>query len=126
MTQSISDLGFALEKRPPPGLKYRPVAGRRGRTLLLGGFVSRNKVASGSGFTLFFLTQCPGPKREGGTQTEPSEGLRSSAALPCPCGARLASFEALVLLRLFLLFLVPLVVEGRLEFLVEGVCVRVV
>ena len=88
------------------------MAGNRGLTLLLGGFVRRSKTSAGRGFTLFFLTQWPGPKREGGTQTAPSLGLKSSVALPWPWGERLASFEALVLLRLFLLFLVPLVVEG--------------
>ena len=129
MTQSISDLGFALEKRPPPGLKYFPVAGRRGFTLLFGGLVRRSKTSAGSALTLFFLTQCPGPKREGGTHTAPSAGLKSSLALPCPWGARLFSLDALVLDRLFRLFLVlELVVMGRLfvGVEVEGVLVRVV
>ena len=84
ITQSISDFGLALENRPPPGRRYFPVAGSLGRTFRLGGFVSRSSTSAGNGRTLFFRTQCPGPKREGGTHTAPSPppGGSSERALP--------------------------------------------
>ena len=97
MTQSISDFGLAVENLPPPGRRYLPVAGRRGRIFFLRGAVSLCSTLSGSGLIFFFLTQCPGPKREGGTHTDPFSGASAAAAVPgrlWPCGARRAMREA--------------------------------